>query len=91
MGKLKCPEYGSDLELTVDVVCEHSQKINNDGSLHKVKNISTRGNVNGAPYLKCTGHKCCFTYDVEHASHDKPVKEFDEWIAEHLEEIYQLN
>ena len=66
MGKLKCPECGSDLQLTVDVVCEHSQKINNDGSLHKVKNISTRGNVNGAPYLQCTGHKCCFTYDVEH-------------------------
>lgn len=53
----------------------------------------TNGNINLFSFASkyCTGHKCCFTYDVEHASHDKPVKEFDEWIAEHLEEIYQLN
>lgn len=35
MGKLKCPQCGRDLELYVDVVCTHSKKINNDGSLHK--------------------------------------------------------
>lgn len=90
MGKLKCPQCGRDLELFVDVVCTHSKKINNDGSLHKKKNVSINGQVTGAPYLKCPAYMCDFTYDVEHASKDKPVKEIDDWITEHLEEIYQL-
>lgn len=90
MGNIKCPECGRSLELFIDVVCTHSKKIRKDGSLYKVKNYSTYGNTTGAPYLKCENSRCNFTYDVEHASKDKPVKEIDDWISEHLEEIYQL-
>ena len=91
MGKLKCPECGEDLALYVDVVCTHSKKIKNDGTLHKTMNYSIGGSVTGAPYLKCERYNCGFSYDVEHASGDKSIEEIDDWIAEHLEEIYQLS
>lgn len=91
MGKLKCPHCGNDLELYVDVVTTHSKKIKNDGSLYKTMNYSTGGSVSGAPYLKCSNYLCDFTYDVEHASHDETVKKLDDWIIEHLDEIYELH
>lgn len=91
MGKLKCPKCGGDLALYVDVVCTHSKKIKKDGTLHKTMNYSTRGEATGAPYLKCEKPNCFFSYDVEHASKDIHIPEIDNWITEHLEEIYQLN
>ena len=90
MGKLKCPECGGNLELYVDVICTHSKKIKNDGTLYKTVNYSTAGDATGAPYLKCEKYDCNFSYDVEHASGDTPIPELDNWISEHLEEIYEL-
>lgn len=54
-------------------------------------NYSISGSVSGAPYLKCSNYLCNFTYDVEHASHDETVKKLDDWIIEHLDEIYELH
>lgn len=91
MGSLlKCPVCGRDLELAVDECITISKKIRKNGELHKVTNRSYRGDVVGAPYLKCESTKCNFSYDVERASHDERIKELDDWIQEHLEEIYEL-
>ena len=92
MGSLlKCPECGNDLILCVDECITISKKIRKDGRLYKVTNRSDKGPVHEAPYLKCESMKCNFSYDVEHASHEKPIEALDDWIAEHLDEIYELN
>lgn len=90
-GLLKCPACGRDLELAVDECITISKKICKNGELHKVTNRSCRGDVVGAPYLKCESMKCNFSYDIEHVSHDKCIKALDDWIQEHLEEIYELS
>lgn len=87
MGMLKCPICGEDLELAIDVVGTDSRKINNNGKLHKVINRCTaKPNTNSPSYLRCS-NRCGFTYDTEHASKDETIKELDNWINQHLEEI----
>lgn len=86
VNKPMCPECGAELELGIDVAGAWTRKIKKDGNLHKTINRCT-GHPNGASYLICP--KCKFSYDCEHASQDIPVKELDEWIHEHLEEILE--
>ena len=90
MGYLRCPECGKELILCVDTICVCSQRIKADGSIGK-KTSSSISNTTGSPYLQCEDPRCSFSYDVEHASNDEPIKEVDDWISEHLEEIYRLN
>ena len=90
MSYLKCPICREDLVLKMDECISLSRKIKKDGNLHKVINKSERGRVLGTPYLSCSSIYCDFTYDVEHRSQDKPIKEIDDWIFEHLEEIYEF-
>lgn len=86
MGLLKCPDCGKDLEIEVSTCSTNRRKINKDGSLHKVINRGT-GQPYGSTFLVCSDTKCGFAYDTEHASHHEPIKLFDDWISEHLEEI----
>lgn len=61
-----------------------TRKIKKDGHLHKIINRCT-GHVNETSFLICP--ECQFIYDSEYASYDISIKELDDWIAEHLEEI----
>ena len=87
MKDLRCPICGEELVISIDVVTSKSRKIKNDGSLYKTINYSNAGTDEGSPYLKC--ERCKFTYDVEHSSHEERNNTLDNWIYEHLEELYE--
>lgn len=83
----ECPACGSPLIVSVDTTGTWSRKIKKDGRLYKVINYSV-GQPNGPSFLECSNNNCHFSYDTEHASHDEPNPELDEWIEEHREELW---
>lgn len=73
----KCPKCEIPLFLANEYVGECIRKINKDGSINK-KIIIHDSVQQDAYYLKC--EECGYTYDIEKACRDTPVKELDDWI-----------